>query len=129
MLACSGSQQQYLARGRAMMKSESEAALSGNSVPPYLRACGPTCRGWRYGHHYQPIGGTREQRARSNERDRSGLYVFQRALGVLAVFAVFAVGVSNAHSKWTAGDWTVRGPVQRLRDGASHGMFEVSREI
>lgn len=115
------------------MKSESEAALTGDTVPPYLRAYGSTYRSGRYGQQYQPIGhaGDGEQQQQQAEGSTGGagpggLFVLRRALGALAVFVGFAVAVSSTSAKWPSGEWGSAVPGQGLKGVTYREMFEVS---
>lgn len=113
-----------------MMKSESEATLTGDTVPPYLRAYGSTCRSGRFGQQYQAIGhasdGEEQQGQGKSGGGASGLFVLRRALGALAVFVGFAVAVSSTSSKWPAREWGAAGPGQGLPGITYREMFEVS---
>lgn len=108
------------------MKSESEAALSGDGIPLYLRAYGsPSARG-RLGHGYDSIGGNRSDQRGGSSGDAGGLLDARRALGVVGVFVAFAMSVSMFSSRWTAGEWGPAGPVPPLRGGSYREIVEVS---
>ena len=112
------------------MKSESEATLTGDTVPPYLRAYGSTYRGGRFGQQYKSIGnggeGDEQQGQGKPDGGGAGLFVLRRALGALAVFVGFAVAVSSTSSRWPTGEWGPAGSGQGLQGVTYREMFEVS---
>lgn len=116
-----------------MMKSESEATLTGDTVPPYLRAYGSTYRGGRFGQQYKSIGnggdGEEQQGQGKPGGGAAGLFVLRRALGALAVFVGFAVAVSSTSSRWPTGEWRPAGPGQGLQGITYREMFEVRSRL
>lgn len=110
------------------MKSESEATLTGDTVPSYLRAYGSTYRSGRFGQQYKSIGngGDGEEQQGKPGGGAAGLFVLRRALGALAVFVGFAVAVSSTSSRWPTGEWGPAGPGQGLQGVTYREMFEVS---
>lgn len=113
-----------------MMKSESEATLTGDTVPSYLRAYGSTYRSGRFGQQYKSIGnggdGEEQQGQGKPGGGASGLFVLRRALAALAVFVGFAVAVSSTSSRWPTGEWGSAGAGQGLQGVTYREMFEVS---
>lgn len=114
-----------------MMKSESEATLTGETMPSYLRAYGSTYRFGRFGQQYQAIGhgADCERQEGQHGGGAAGLFVLRRALGALAVFVGFAVAVSTTSSRWPTGEWAPVGPGGQGLQGVVtyREMFEVSR--
>lgn len=106
-----------------MMKSESEAALAGDTaVPTYLRAYGSTYRDRRY----ESIGGRGgDERGEERNGKQEDGFAFRRALAVMSVFIMFAAAVSTASSRWAERGWQAHGNVKKLEDSTYREFFKV----